>query len=32
VQLNEGVAKLGKSFGFDIDDVRRIVREYKTQK
>ncbi len=32
VQLNEGVAKLGKSFGFDIDDVRRIIREYKPQK
>ena len=32
VQLDEGVAKLGKSFGFDIDDVRRIVREYKPQK
>jgi len=31
VQLDEGVAKLGKSFGFYIDDVRRIVREYKAQ-
>jgi hypothetical protein len=31
VQLDEGVAKLGKSFGFDINDVRRIVREYKAQ-
>ena len=31
VQVNEGVAKLGKSFGFDINDVRRIVREYKAQ-
>ena len=31
VQVDEGVAKLGKSFGFDINDVRRIVREYKAQ-
>jgi glutamyl-tRNA reductase len=31
VQLDEGVAKLGKSFGFEIDDVRRIVRKYKAQ-
>jgi hypothetical protein len=32
VQLDEGVTKLGQSFGFEIDDVRRIVREYKAQK
>ena len=31
VQVNEGVAKLGKSFGFDIHDVRRIVSKYKAQ-
>ena len=31
VHLDEGVAKLGKRFGFDIDDVRRIVRAYKAQ-
>ena len=31
VQLDEGVAKLGKSFGFDIDDVRRIIGKYKAQ-
>ena len=31
VQLDEGVAKLGKNFGFDIDDVRRIVGKYKAQ-
>jgi hypothetical protein len=31
VPLDEGVAKLGKNFGFDIDDVRRIVGEYKAQ-
>ncbi len=27
-----GIAKLGKSFNFDIDDVRRIVSEYKATK
>jgi hypothetical protein len=32
VPLNIGVAKLGKSYGFDIDDVRRIISEYKAQK
>jgi hypothetical protein len=32
VPLDEGVAKLGKRFGFDIDDVRRIVRDHKAQK
>ena len=32
VPLNEGIAKLGKSFGYVIDDVRRVVREYKAQK
>jgi hypothetical protein len=26
--LDVGVAKLGKNFGFNIDDVRRIVQEY----
>jgi len=26
---NVGVTKLGKSFNFDIDDVRRVVSEYK---
>jgi len=31
VQLDEGIAKLGKSFGFDIDDVRRIIGKYKAQ-
>jgi len=31
VRLDQGVAKLGKRFGFDIDDVRGIVREYKAQ-
>ncbi len=31
VPLDEGVAKLGKRFGFDVDDVRRIVHEYKDQ-
>jgi hypothetical protein len=31
VQLDEGIAKLGKSFGFGIDDVRRIIGKYKAQ-
>ena len=29
ISLNLGVAKLGKDFGFDIDDVRKLVEEYK---
>jgi len=29
VPLDEGVGKLGKQHGFEIDDVRRIVKEYK---
>jgi len=28
---DEGVSKLGKNLGFDIDDVRRVVRDYEIQ-
>jgi hypothetical protein len=31
VPMDEGVAKLGKRFGFDVEDVRRIVGQYKAQ-